>query len=259
MLPSIILTGLVSALVASSHPINKRQAPPVISRCIMPNTVALTFDDGPGALFDTAVNMLNEAGAIGTFFVNGDNERCIYDEEFADQIKRASDQGHQILSHTWSHPDLNQLSLERLEQEFGRAEEAIHKITGLRPAFTRPPFGNGADNATVLEVAKRHGQRLVLWDFDSQDSIEGVDVATQLQQYTDLIASRPFSVLPLHHDTKETTVLQVLPHALTLFKEAGYRLVSLSECLNLPSYLRVDPPAQRDETWVCPPQESLPQ
>lgn len=36
----------------------------------------------------------------------------------------------------------------------------------------------------------------------SQDSIEGVDVATQLQQYTDLIASRPFSVLPLHHDTK---------------------------------------------------------
>lgn len=43
MLPSIILTGLVSALVASSHPINKRQAPPVISRCIMPNTVALTF------------------------------------------------------------------------------------------------------------------------------------------------------------------------------------------------------------------------
>lgn len=48
-----------------------------------------------------------------------------------------------------------------------------------------------------------------------------------------------------------TCSLQVLPHALTLFKEAGYRLVSLSECLNLPSYLRVDPPAQRDVSFLA--------
>lgn len=38
----------------------------------------------------------------------------------------------------------------------------------------------------------------------------------------------------------------VLPHAIKVLKAAGYRLVSLAECLGQPAYTVVGPPAARD-------------
>lgn len=99
-----MLSLLVSALAAggAASPIAPRQAAPVIFSCSTPGTVALTFDDGPFAYTDQALDLLANAGLKATFFLNGQNWANIND--YASTVQRMDSEGHQIGSHTYAIP-----------------------------------------------------------------------------------------------------------------------------------------------------------
>ncbi|PPQ78356.1 hypothetical protein CVT25_011639 [Psilocybe cyanescens] len=269
----------------------ERRAATVYTRCTVPNTVALTFDDGPYSYTYDIVNALDNAGAKGTFFVsecshsflhrhttffadtrsNSKTETtvrhfaplglvcssthgvvcvdgCIYDQANAARVKYAYDHGHMIGSHTWAHKDLTTLTWDQIHDEMWRVEQALVKITGAYPAFMRPPYGNY--NGQVLDASGIRGQGVVIWDFDSEDSL-GASVQTSKNLYDSTIGSHPSTILALNHETIETTAHQVLPYAIQKLKAAGYRLVTISECLGKPAYQSVVAPAARDSTWHC--------
>ncbi|CAE6492932.1 unnamed protein product [Rhizoctonia solani] len=135
---------------------DSNNAASVITSCSQPNTAAITFDDGPYTWTRTIVDKLDAAGAKGTFFVNGKNFDCIYSGNNPSNLKYAYDQGHQVASHTWSHPHLPTLSASQIEDELTRINTAIEGITGAVPAFIRPPYGEY--NQDVLDVAGSLGQ-----------------------------------------------------------------------------------------------------
>lgn len=112
----------------------------------------------------------------------------------------------------------------------------------------RPPYGNYS--ATVLQVAKEHNQNVIIWDFDSEDSV-GVSAAQSDTKYDALAASHPNTILTLNHETYEFTAATVLPHAIQVLKAAGYNLVTVAECLGLPPYLSIGQAGTKDSTWVC--------
>jgi hypothetical protein len=122
----------------------------------------------------------------------------------------------------------------------------------------RPPYG--AYNNLVRQVAAIRGQKVVIWDFDSRDAM-GATPAESKQAYTDLATSRPSTALTLNHETRgewfppdchvavvyiqvftERTAHEVLPHAISVLKSKGYRLVTLAECLGEPAYRSVGAP-----------------
>ncbi|CAE7177118.1 unnamed protein product [Rhizoctonia solani] len=193
----------VSAAPTSAHKVNLRAGAGVVTKCSVPNTVALTFDDGPYTWTDKLVDLLDENGAKGTFYFNGNNFGCIYDEANANRAKYVYDKGHQVASHTWDHKRLSDLSGDALVAEFSKIDDAIKKITGAVPAFVRPPFGDYDDQ--VLQVASSRGQIVTNWDFDSGDAA-GVSPAESKNQYSQLIASSPGSILTLNHETHESTM-----------------------------------------------------
>jgi len=242
----LFVTALLVAV--SSASILPRQVARVISSCTAANTVALTFDDGPYTYLQDISNTLTDAGATGTFFFNGNNYRCIYDEDSVARVQYAVQRGHQVASHTWSHTDLTTLSPDQINSEMARVEEALQKIVGVRPAFTRPPYGNLNDQ--VQQVAAQRNQILTLWDFDSGDST-GSTPAQSEAAYDGIIARHPSNILALNHETQETTAHQVLPYAIQKLQAAGYRLVSLAECLGMDPYLSTQAPGTRDSTWTC--------
>ncbi|KAG8752343.1 Carbohydrate esterase 4 protein [Serendipita sp. 396] len=45
----------------------------------------------------------NNVGGKTTFFANGDNWSCIYDQNNVDALRGSFEAGHQIASHTWSY------------------------------------------------------------------------------------------------------------------------------------------------------------
>jgi peptidoglycan/xylan/chitin deacetylase (PgdA/CDA1 family) len=103
-----------------------------------------------------------------------------------------------VASHTWAHKDLTTLSEEDINSEMGRVEEALERIIGVKPAFTRPPYGNFND--LVRQVADSRGQKLVTWDFDSGDST-GSSAEQSIQSYQALADQHPSTVLALNHET----------------------------------------------------------
>ncbi|KJA21062.1 carbohydrate esterase family 4 protein [Hypholoma sublateritium FD-334 SS-4] len=242
MLSALTLCLALSLVNAST--LDRRARASVYSQCTVAKTVALTFDDGPYLYTIDIVNALNAAGAKGTFFVN----RCIYDTAGVTNVKYAYDHGHQIASHTWAHKDLTTLSWDNIHDEMWRVEQALVRITGAYPAFMRPPFGNYND--LVLDASGVRGQSVVIWDFDSQDSL-GATVATSKSLYASRISAKPNTILALNHETIETTAHQVLPYAIQTLQAAGYKLVTLAECLGKAPYQSVVAPSTRDSSWVC--------
>ncbi|PBK70036.1 hypothetical protein ARMSODRAFT_1084160 [Armillaria solidipes] len=132
--------------------------------------------------------------------------------------------------------------------KFTRVDKALESILGVKTAFMRPPFGSYSD--TVLQVANAHNQSVIIWDFDSEDSV-GVSAAQSNAKYDALAASHPNTILTLNHETYESTATTVLPHAIEVLQGASYNLVNVAECLGLPPYLSVGEAGTEDTTWTC--------
>ncbi|KAF8693892.1 Polysaccharide deacetylase, partial [Rhizoctonia solani] len=243
-----LAVALCGAIQVSAAPVEaprliSRAGASVVTKCSVPNTVALTFDDGPYTWTNELVDLLDENGAKGTFFFNGANFGCIYDDANAKRVKYVYDKGHQVASHTWRHERLSTLSGDELLSEFSKTDDAIKKITGAVPAFVRPPFGDYDDD--VLEVAASRGQTVANWDFDSGDAA-GVSPSESRSQYNKLIMSGPDSILTLNHETKQPTIEDVIPYAIQQIKAKGYKLVTVAECLGESPYQSTGTPSSRD-------------
>jgi len=250
MIANLFITVALATLgfaTPSVEGVEKRQAlAQVFTSCTVPNTAALTFDDGPYIYGKDVVDILTKNGVKGTFFYNGNNWDCIYD--VADTVKYAFDHGHQVSSHTWAHLDLSTLSWDKIHDEMWRVELALMRITGANPAFMRPPFGNY--NNLVRQASAVRNQSLVTWDLDSGDST-GASVASQKAQYDSAVSRHPNTILSLEHETYETTAHQTLQYAITKLKGAGYRLVTVAECLGKQPYQFVNAPQTRTSDWHC--------
>ncbi|KAG8679481.1 Carbohydrate esterase 4 protein, partial [Ceratobasidium sp. 423] len=233
----------VSAAPVEAPRFHARAGANLVTKCSVPNTVALTFDDGPYTWTNNLVDLLDQNGAKGTFFFNGNNFGCIYNEANVNRVKYVYDKGHQVASHTWDHKRLSTLTGDQLVAEFSKVDEAIKKITGAVPALMRPPFGDYDDE--VLAVAASRGQTVAIWDFDSGDA-DGVSPTESKNEYNKLIMSSPNSILTLNHETHETTIEDVIPYAIQQIKAKGYKMVTVSECLGLSPYQSTGSPAARD-------------
>ncbi|KAF7374280.1 Carbohydrate esterase family 4 protein [Mycena sanguinolenta] len=254
MLSALLLTVATAACVVA-HPmgadLEARQGGPkatVYSSCKNKGDVALTFDDGPWEYLQVVSDTLVKAGAVGTFFFNGNNYDCIYNAAEQQRVKYAYNAGHMIGSHTWAHKDLTTLSWDQIHDEMWRVEQALQRIIGVTPAFMRPPYGNYND--LVRQVSYARNQSLVIWDFDDGDST-GSSVAQSEADYDKALAKHPNSMLSLNHETYKTTAYQVLPYAISKLQAGGYKMVSVATCLGLQPYQHVGKPGTPDATWKC--------
>lgn len=163
-------------------------------------------------------------------------------------LKNAYSKGHQISSHTWAHKDLATLTLSEVDDEFTQVDKALESILGVKTAFMRPPFGSYSD--TVLQVANAHNQSVIIWDFDSGDSV-GESATQSNAEYDALVASHPNTILTLNHETYDSTATTVLPHAIEVLQGAGYSLATVAECLGLAPYSSIGEAGAKDATWTC--------
>jgi peptidoglycan/xylan/chitin deacetylase (PgdA/CDA1 family) len=189
---------------------------------------------------------LNAAGVKGTFFFNGNNYGCIYSDNNPDKIRYVVNNNHQAASHTWAHKDLTTLTWDMIHDECWRVEQALLRLAGVYPAFMRPPYGNYND--LVHQAATVRNQSLVLWDLDAGDGL-GKSPEESQGIYDEVISRHPSTILALNHETHERSAHQVLPYAIEHLKNAGYRLVTLAECVGQAPYQYVTNPQQG--TWTC--------
>ncbi|KAG0312683.1 hypothetical protein BGZ97_010957 [Linnemannia gamsii] len=236
---AIFTTALVSAVpIAASNTsplLQKRSGPAtVITRCTVPGTIAITFDDGPFIYTNSLLDILKSRAVKATFFFNGNTYGRI--EDYAASVKRAYQDGHQVASHTWDHKDLSSLSPSEAVAEMTLLEDAFKKIIGVRPTYMRPPFGSLS--TPVLEMLGQRNYTAVLWDMDTQDWAHPEDFDASYKLYETLFnkteeLGQPGHIV-LQHEVNQVTALQVAPMAIDLALVSGYKVVTVGECLGDP-------------------------
>lgn len=113
-----------------------------------PKDLVLTFDDGPDAKYTPEVlDELKRLGVKATFFVVGRNA-----EANPGLVRRMVDEGHEVGSHTFTHPDLGAVSLVRAELEIKATQRAIQSITGRSTTLFRPPYNADSEPQAPNEV-----------------------------------------------------------------------------------------------------------
>jgi len=142
-----------------------------------PAHVALTFDDGPDPDVTPAVlDILDRHGAKASFFCIG---RKV--EEHPEVAALAAARGHTVENHSYSHPNSFAFrATAGLATEIQKAQEAIERATGSRPAYFRAPVG--IRNPWLASCLARAGLGLVSWTrrgFDTVTRDAGV-VASRL-------------------------------------------------------------------------------
>ncbi|WP_147411665.1 polysaccharide deacetylase family protein [endosymbiont GvMRE of Glomus versiforme] len=199
------------------------------------------------------LDLLKKENVNATFFINGNNFNCIFNK--TENLQRAVNEGHQLASHTWSHPNMTKINREEIIYQMKTLENAMRKIVGLVPRYMRLPFGEGFNNELIMKTLGELDYTVVQFNLDSGDGL-GISVIEQKQRYIDAVNNNLLSpFLILSHETKETTIKEVVPFAIDLFKNKNYTFLTVAECLGNDIkntwFKEQTIPSQRDKTWVC--------
>lgn len=122
--------------------------------------VLLTIDDAPDKYALEMAKTLKELEVPAIFFVNG---HFIQTEEKHEILKEIYQMGFSIGNHTYTHPNLGQISEEEQKQEIIELNDLIEEIIGERPKFFRAPFGVNTDN--TKQVVEQEGMVLMNWTY----------------------------------------------------------------------------------------------
>ena len=187
--------------------------------------VALSFDDGPGALTADLLDVLGVRGARATFHVLG--ERVAGREPL---LRRTLAEGHELGSHAERHERLGGRPLEALRQLL-RTNAALRRATGRAPRVFRAPYGEVSTG--VIRAARLGGLVTVGWDVDPRDyETPGAEAIH------DRVAAavKPGSIVLLHDDRRalHQTVVAT-ERILETLAGRGLAVVTVSELLGLGS------------------------
>jgi peptidoglycan-N-acetylglucosamine deacetylase len=101
-----------------------------------PNQVALSFDDGPDPKWTPKIlDILKQKNVKGTFMLIGAEAA-----ENVGVMKRIVREGHEIGNHTYTHPDISEISNRQLDLEVKLTERLFASKLGIQPLYFRPPY-----------------------------------------------------------------------------------------------------------------------
>jgi cellulose synthase/poly-beta-1,6-N-acetylglucosamine synthase-like glycosyltransferase/peptidoglycan/xylan/chitin deacetylase (PgdA/CDA1 family)/spore germination protein YaaH len=206
-----------------------------------PKKVSLSFDDGPDPEWTPKVlDVLKQYHVKGTFLMIG--------EVAADNVglmQRVYREGHEIGNHTYTHPDISDISRQQLELELNLTERLFGSKLGVHPLFFRPPYSidqspDTNDQAAPVDLIQSRGYTILGDKIDTDDWDEHPrktpqeitdSVLQQLAAYqgrTDLEGS-----IILMHDGggDRSATVAALPLLITTLRARGYTFVPASELI----------------------------
>lgn len=161
-----------------------------------PGELALTFDDGPNAVWTPRLlDVLAKYDVRATFFMLGGRA-----DAQPELVRRIAAAGHLVGNHSWDHPNMARSSTGLIREELERTQKVLEQITGSTVKFFRPPYG--ARRPAVFRIAREMGLKLVLWNAMTTDWKEPPAdwIAAQLAKKIERVRSRGQAANIVLHD-----------------------------------------------------------
>jgi peptidoglycan/xylan/chitin deacetylase (PgdA/CDA1 family) len=225
-----------------------------------PHKVVLTFDDGPDPEWTPKIlDILKEKNASATFFLIG-----IQADKFSGLTKRIYEEGNTIGNHTFTHPDVTNMSAPLFKAELNLTERLFGSMLGMRTTLMRPPYAideepDTADQVRPLEIPQEMGYITVGNRIDPNDWSE--NPRRTAEQISDYVLShlppckeedlRCGNIVLLHDgggDRSET--VRALPMIIDGVRARGYQIAPIYDLLGM-QMTDVMAPLPRGELWAA--------
>ncbi|HEX6504280.1 MAG TPA: glycosyltransferase [Terriglobales bacterium] len=224
------------------------------------NQIAITFDDGPDPQWTPKIlDVLKREHAPATFFLIG-----IQADKFGSITKRVYDEGHEIGNHTFTHPDIANISRGFMKLELNLTEQLFASRLGMRTILFRPPYSidqepDTEDQVRPLELVQDFGYITI------GDKIDPNDWRDNPRRSADQISEDVLSHLPpcalndqrcgnilLLHDGggNRAETVRALPMIIDGVRSRGFQIVPVYELLGK-TKADVMPPLPTDERWAA--------
>ena len=189
------------------------------------NKVAFTMNCAWNADdIDSILETLKNNNVHITFFIVGE-----WVDKYPEAVKKIKEEGHEIGSHSNTHPHVNNLSAEKNLEEIQLCVNKIEKITGSRPTLYRAPYGEYND--TVIKTAQENGYYTIQWNLDTLDykGLTGEEMWNRLKGKID-----KGSIILSHNGTKHTA--DSLDMLIKNIKASGFEITTVSDLIYKNNY-----------------------
>ena len=173
---------------------------------------------------DSILETLEKNQVKITFFIVGE-----WADKYPEAVKKIYEAGHEIGSHSNTHPHVNNISEEKNLEEIQLSVNKIEKITGEKTKLYRTPYGEYNDK--VIKVAQEKGYYPIQWNLDTLDykDLTGEEMWNRIK---DKLSNG--SIILSHNGTKNTA--SSLDMLIKNIKEKGYEIVKVSELIYTENY-----------------------
>ena len=200
--------------------------------------IVLTFDDGPDKKYTPKIlDILRNNGVKATFFVVGAKA-----EGNQGILERIYSEGHEIGIHTYTHPNINNISPKQLEVEINATQKLIVSVTGVETKLFRPPYGEELEPQTpkefeALKNVSDLGYYTVGMGVDPKDW-RGGSAQDIIDSTLEQINEGAGNIVLLHDSGgNRSQTLIALPVIIKELQKRGYQFTTISDLLGTPVYV----------------------
>lgn len=189
-------------------------------------SIAISFDCAWGVEYtDRILETLEKFDVKATFFAVE-----FWVEKYPEYAKKIVEAGHDLGTHSATHPHMAKLSVNAVTEEIQSSKKAIEDVTGAKVTLFRAPFGEYND--TVISVAESLGLFTIQWDVDSLDwkNLSAGKIASRV-----LKGIKTGSIILCHNNGLHTA--EALPMILSSAINCGYKFVPISKLIYTEKYI----------------------
>ncbi|HWA95557.1 MAG TPA: glycosyltransferase [Terracidiphilus sp.] len=203
-----------------------------------PNEVAISFDDGPDPKWTPKIlDILKQKNVKATFMMIGDEA-----QENIGLMQRVKREGNEIGNHTYTHPDISEISQRQLDLEVKLTERLFASKLGVEPLYFRPPYDideepDTDDQAAPVSHVQQLGYTIIGNKIDTNDWDERVPktpeeiTQTVLSTLTEMKTRPQFrgSIILMHDGGgNRSATVAALPVLIDALRAHGYKIVPVS-------------------------------
>jgi cellulose synthase/poly-beta-1,6-N-acetylglucosamine synthase-like glycosyltransferase/peptidoglycan/xylan/chitin deacetylase (PgdA/CDA1 family)/spore germination protein YaaH len=223
-----------------------------------PHKLAISFDDGPDPVWTPKIlAVLKKYNVKATFMVIGseaqDNSGLL-----RDYVK----DGHEIGNHTFTHPDISEISDFQLRSEINLTERLFAAEAGVQPLFFRPPYSIDQEPDTNDQAAPAYriqqmgytiiGDKIDTDDWNEHPRKSPQEIVASVLQQIENMKTKPWmrgSIILMHDGGGDrSATVAALPLLITTLRAKGYQIVNVSDLMGKTT-AEVMPPISPKLRW----------
>ena len=187
--------------------------------------VAISFDAAWGAdKTEKIMEICKEYNVNATFFLVG-----FWVDKYVDIVKKISDNGFEIGTHSNTHPDMCKLDKDSIRFELETSINKIKNITNKEVTLFRAPYGSYNNN--LIEIAESFNLKTIQWDVDSLDwkGLSAEQISLRI-----LNGAQNGSIILCHNNSDH--ILDALPIVLDRLQKKGFKVTNIGDLIYQDDY-----------------------